>query len=253
MDTLTLCNLKGGAGKTTSAVCLAEAVATRGHPALVVDLDPQATLSGWVGERGPSAKRLAHGSLSDVHRSPVRSLEGARVDLVAADRSLAAANESKAATIARHVEKYLSAAAEGYEVALVDVQPSVGPLVLGALMATGQALVPVEAGIGAMEGLAHVAELLQRTGAGKIEAAFAARVDVRRKLDKKTRPQIRKQFGALENGGMGAEMQIPEAVAMPEAQAAGKWPHVYAPGSRPVEAYSALTTELELANVLTYE
>jgi chromosome partitioning protein len=253
MNALTLCNLKGGAGKTTSAVCLAEEVATRGHPVLVVDWDPQGTLSGWVSERGPSATNLARGDLSDVHRAAARSAEGARVDVVAADRSLACANSSKGATLARHLEEYLDAAVEGYEVALVDVQPSVGPLVLGALMATARALVPVEAGVGAMQGLAHVSELLQKTGAGEIAAAFAARVDVRRTLDTKARPQIHDHFGALETGGAGADTQIREAVSMQEAQAAGKWPQLYAPGSTPVTDYSTLTDELESANVLTYE
>ena len=253
MDALTLCNLKGGAGKTTSAVCMAEEVATRDHPTLVIDWDPQATLSGWIAERGPSALRLANGDLSGVHRSAARSEEGARVDVVAADRSLAEANSSTGAALARHLDSFLDAAASGYELALVDVQPSVGPLVLGALMATGRAIVPVEAGVGAMQGRSHVSELMQKTGAGEIAAAFAARVDVRRTLDTKARPQIRNHLGALEEGGAGAQTQIREAVAIPEAQAAGQWPALYAAGANPLEDYAALTDELESADVLTYE
>jgi len=152
MDTLTLCNLKGGAGKTTSAVCIADEVASRGHPTLLIDWDPQGTLSGWIAERGGYATMLARGELAEVHRCSTRTAEGARVDLVAANRSLATANDLKAARLARHLEKFLDAASDGYEVALVDVQPSVGPIVLGALMATGRALVPVEAGVGALQG-----------------------------------------------------------------------------------------------------
>lgn len=256
METLTLANLKGGAGKTTSAVCMAEEVASRGHPVLLVDWDPQATLSSWISDRGPSATELARGELSSVRRSTAQAGEGdtgggaGRIDLVAADRSLAETGSGRAATLARHLEAYLEAAAEGYDLALVDVQPSVGPLVLGALMATGRALVPVEAGPGAVEGLHHTRQLLQRTGAGSVAAAWACRVDVRRSLDKKARGTVRKATGPLEEGGAGADTQIREAVAVPEAQAAGEWPRAYDPGMTPLDDYADLTDELTTTNTI---
>jgi chromosome partitioning protein len=244
MKAYALANLKGGAGKTTSAVCLANELARRGQAVLVVDWDPQGTASGWVAERGPSAKMLARGELPDVHRSPAYSGETERVDLVAADRGLAEASSSTAATIARHLEEYIDAASSGYDVALVDCPPDAGPLVLSAMMATGGVLVPVEAGPGAIEGLHHTREVISQTGAGDLEGVWGSRVDVRTTLDQKTPEHIRDVLGPIEDGGPACETFIREAVAMREAQAAGQWPAEYEAGMTPVQDFSDLTTEL---------
>ena len=57
-------NMKGGVGKTTTAVNLGAALARSGKSVLVVDLDPQANATGWIGADQPPAGSVAN-ALSD--------------------------------------------------------------------------------------------------------------------------------------------------------------------------------------------
>lgn len=50
MRTITICNGKGGAGKTTTTILLGLALAEAGHPAFVVDLDSQQTATRWIAD-----------------------------------------------------------------------------------------------------------------------------------------------------------------------------------------------------------
>ena len=53
-------NMKGGVGKTTTAVNLGAALARRGRSVLVVDLDPQANATGWIGTDNPPTATVAN-------------------------------------------------------------------------------------------------------------------------------------------------------------------------------------------------
>ena len=64
---IVLCNGKGGTGKTTMAVLLATALAEAGKRVAVLDLDPQATATNWLGERdGGKVERWKSGTVYDV-------------------------------------------------------------------------------------------------------------------------------------------------------------------------------------------
>lgn len=63
---ITIAQQKGGAGKTTLAAQLAVTLAEGGNRVAVMDIDPQASLSGWHGLRCQSNRDLAPISLSDV-------------------------------------------------------------------------------------------------------------------------------------------------------------------------------------------
>ena len=244
MIVYTFANLKGGSGKTTSAVSISEALAREGRDVLVVDLDPQGSLSRWVAERSGAATSLLRGDVSDVSIESV-DLGGAAgtVDVVPADRSLAQMDDVRAAKLSKRLEG-LWDASQGYDYALLDPPPSVGALVLGALMASDGTLSPVEAGPGATDGLKDTLQLVNRTGTAGLRGAFACRVDVRTTLDTSIRDGLIDELGVVSDGGRAFQTHIREAVAMREAQTAGTAPGRYDAGMTAVADYRELTNEL---------
>lgn len=249
MNTYTFANLKGGSGSTTSAVSVAEALIQEGKSVLVVDLDPQGSLSRWVASRSGSSTALLSGDFDAVEIESVEQGNDARgtFDVVTANRSLAQVDNVRAAKVAKRIER-LWDSSSGYDHGLIDPPPSVGALVLGALMASDGALAPVEAGPGAMDGLKDTMQLLNRTGATPLIGAFACRVDVRTTLDTQVPDGLLDELGAVDEGGTSFRTFIREAIAMREAQTAGELPGSYDPDMTAVADYRDLTSELLTLN-----
>lgn len=61
---VSICATKGGAGKTTTAVCLALEAAAQGHSAVVIDIDQQATARRWAPNNTVTAGDVA--SVADI-------------------------------------------------------------------------------------------------------------------------------------------------------------------------------------------
>ena len=244
MTVYTFANLKGGSGKTTSAVSIAEAMAKAGQDVLALDLDPQGTLSRWLACRTRDATSLLQGEVEDASLQHVDLGDApGTLAIVGADRSLAQMDDVRAAKLSKRLEQLWSAS-EGYDYGLVDPPPSVGALVLGALMSSNGTLSPVEAGPGAMDGLKDTLQLVNRTGTAPLRGAFACRVDVRTTLDTSVRDGLLDELGATANGGQAFDIHVREAVAMREAQAAGVPPGLYDAGMTAVSDYQDLTDKL---------
>ncbi len=244
MIVYTFANLKGGSCKTTSAVSIAEALAREGYNVLAVDLDPQGSLSRWLVTRSGAVTSLLRGDVDGMSLQTA-DLGGAagRIDVLAADRSLVEMDDLRATKISSRLKRVWDASA-GYDYGLVDPPPSVGALVIGALMASDGILSPVEAGPGAMDGLKDTIELIDDTDAGSLTGTFACRVDRRTTLDKSIRGGLLQEFGPVDSGGQAFRTQIREAVALREARTAYEPPGLYKPNMSTVSDYADLTTEL---------
>jgi chromosome partitioning protein len=77
MRTIAICNQKGGVGKTTISVLLADAATRAGQRVLLVDLDPQANASAAAGATGPGEATLAD-VLTDPRRASLARVERLR-------------------------------------------------------------------------------------------------------------------------------------------------------------------------------
>jgi chromosome partitioning protein len=158
MHVVAILNQKGGSGKTTTAVNLAAALGELGRRVLLVDLDPQASASRWL------AVDDSVGGLYDVvvQRAPlephIRPTAVTGVDLVPARQDLAAAElEARRKPGAELVlRQALGRLPPRWDTALLDCPPSLGLLTVNALAAADEVLVPVEAHILALEGLADL-------------------------------------------------------------------------------------------------
>lgn len=143
---LTLFTHAGGAGKSSLARDLGYEMASRGKRVLLVDVDPQANLSAWLGvEDAPVEETLlglleGKGSLKPREVLPGVSLVPSHVELARAELQLIREPYRMFA-----LRKALDALRGDYDLVLVDSLPSLGSLAGVAGMAGDGLLVPVEA------------------------------------------------------------------------------------------------------------
>lgn len=164
MRTIAITNQKGGTAKTTTVVNLAAALGEAGKRVLVLDLDPQANASSWLGVRD-GGRGLLEVFTEEGRRldSLVRSTTAENVELVpsstwTASVEKALAGELGAEMILRTAVRRLPA--HRWDFVLVDCPPALGLLTVSALVAVREVFVPVETTFLALEGLAALQKTL---------------------------------------------------------------------------------------------
>ncbi len=153
-------NQKGGVGKTTTVQSLAAALSELGRAVLVVDSDPQGSLTFSLGfepdELDPTLNDVVTGRATLVDTI----LQHEEVDLVPANIDLAGAEVTLLSRTGREylLRGELADLLESYDDILIDCSPSLGVLTINALTAADEVLVPVQC-----ETLSHrgVAQLLE--------------------------------------------------------------------------------------------
>ena len=194
---------KGGSGKTTTVVNLGAALAERGQRVLVVDVDPQANATNWLGireaGRGMSAVLCENTSISSIVIKGIDAsiaVAPSSAWLVGAERALAA--EMGAEMILR---RRLAPVADSYDVALIDTPPTLGVLTVGALVAADEVLIPVAAHVLALNGLAQLRQTIDTVRDRlnerlRVLGIVACRVDSRTRHALEVVGELRSRFPA---------------------------------------------------------
>ncbi|MGK2875520.1 MAG: ParA family protein [Nocardioides sp.] len=156
---ISMCNQKGGVGKTTTTINLGAALAEYGRKVLLVDFDPQGSLSVGLGlnphEMEFSVYNLLMDRDVDFHDVVVPSgVDG--MDLLPSNIDLSAAEVQLVHEVAREqtLQRVLRDAVKEYDVVLIDCQPSLGLLTVNALTASDGVIVPLECEYFALRGVA---------------------------------------------------------------------------------------------------
>ncbi len=148
MRTLAIANQKGGVGKTATAQALGEGLAACGRRVLLVDCDPQGSLTGACGIHDAAGRTLAEvlggaapGALGLAE--VIRPL-GERLSLAPSDIALSTTELALVARMGREnaLKRALSMVAASYDLAILDCPPSLGLLTINALTAADAVLIP---------------------------------------------------------------------------------------------------------------
>ncbi len=156
---VSMCNQKGGVGKTTTTINLGASLAEYGRKVLLVDFDPQGSLSVGLGLNPHEMDLTVYNLLMqrdvDIHDVIVPSgVPG--MDLLPSNIDLSAAEVQLVHEVAREqtLQRVLAPALEHYDVILIDCQPSLGLLTVNALTASDGVIIPLECEYFALRGVA---------------------------------------------------------------------------------------------------
>lgn len=163
MVTIAIANHKGGVGKTATTHALGAGLASLGRRVLLVDIDPQSSLTAAAGVENAAGKSLAevlggaapgHLSLTDILLD-ISDQETAVLHLAPGDIQLSPNELGITQRIGREniLKKALAAVQRRYDVCLIDCPPALGMLTVNALTAADYAIVPTQPQISDLRGL----------------------------------------------------------------------------------------------------
>lgn len=236
MKILTTAIIKGGAGKTTTAVALAQAAKHSGASVLAIDLDPQANLSTFLGAdpRQPGAYQLLHG---ESPAAVIQTTEQA-VDVIAANIDLAT-EKTKAGSIKR-LGNALEPLKKDYQLVIIDTPPQMGELTFNALHASTGLIIPLETDPGSLQGLyqiAGIAEQIRESNPSlEILGTLITKYDKRAKINRR----LQETIASNPAEGVPHLGEIRAGIAIREAQTLRVSLYDYAPRSNPARDYMAL-------------
>src|SRR5215208_7153584 len=238
-------NQKGGVAKTTTTLNLAVAFKEQGFRVLVVDLDPQGNLTMSQGMNPDSIERSMFDVL--VHRLPISEIiHKAEVDVAVSSIDLAGAELALSSMIGREraLEKALAPVKETYDYVLIDTPPSLGLLMINALVASNGVIVPVQCEYLSLRGLVQLENTLSMIRENLnpdvgIEGILPTMYDSRTLHAREAVEILQENFGELV-----FNTRIKKTVRYAEAPVKGSSVLKYDPSGAAAEAYRDLAKEV---------
>ena len=248
-------NQKGGTGKTTTCENLGAGLVREGKKVLLVDFDPQASLSISLGYPKPEELPVTIADMMKkvVDEKEIQPGEGILhheegMDLMPSSIELSGMEVSLVNTISREtvLKEYLESVKRDYDFILLDCSPSLGMLTINAMAAADTLLIPVQASYLPAKGLEQLLQTVNKVRRQinpklKIEGILLTMVDARTNDAKEISELIRNAYG----GKIKVyDTEIPRSVRASEISKEGTSIFKYDPGGKEADAYRELTREV---------
>lgn len=252
MRSIVVANQKGGCAKTTTIVNLAASLDELGQKVLVIDLDPQANATQWLGGDGSTngSYRLF------VEDGPVDDLLGAtyaeNIKIISASQQLSSVERALAGRVAIDsiLKRRLSALKpQQWDFVLIDTPPTLGLVTLNALSYAKELLIPVTTHILTLSGVAQLMATVETVKSLlnpdlEILGFLPSRVDQRTRHSKEVLDLLVEEFGDLVlNSKIRESIRLAESPSFQEAILS------YDESSGAAADYRALAGEVMAINV----
>lgn len=252
---IALSNQKGGTGKTTTCANLGIRLAQEGKRVLVVDNDPQASLTISLGWTQPDKLPVTLSTLMGraIMDEPIRAEEAILhhsegVDVLPASIELSGMEVSLVNAISREsvLRQVLEELSPRYDHMLIDCMPSLGMLTINALAAANSVIIPVQAQYLPAKGLEQLLQTVAKVRRQlnprlKIDGILLTMVDSRTNFNREISALLRETY----SGKIRVfATDIPHSVRAAEISAEGKSIFTHDPHGKVAEAYRALTKEV---------
>lgn len=245
---ITICNAKGGVGKTTTSISLGAFLAAMGKYVLLVDMDSQANATGGLGISIPiDHDNIYHAIVNDQNPLPmIKKTTIFGFDVLPATQALAGATVELVSMEEREyrLKNVLSSLRMNYDYILIDCPPSLGLLTVNALTAGDYVIIPVQCEYYSLEGLGqliHAVNLIRENLNPDLQVlgVLLTMYDKRNQLNRHVVNEVNKNFP-----GRVFDAVISRTIDLAEAPSYGKSILQFNPSSKAAQEYRRLAEEV---------
>ena len=254
---IAVANQKGGVGKTTTAVNLGVALGEAGKRVLLIDADPQGSLTRSCKIQSPddldvTLSELMANEMTGEDKDYIlinNAIEHFEtVDLIPSNISLSGTETALFNCMSREsvLKRTLAPLRSRYDVILIDCMPSLGMMTINSLVAADSVIIPCEPSFLSVKGLDlllhSIAKIKRQINPGlNVDGVLMTMVDSRTINAREITAALRDAMGISINV---FNIEIPRSVRATECPNVGESIFVHDPGGKVAEAYALLAKEV---------